>query len=750
LKKPEMDNREGALQDGVGVPASFIAALVDRASDIDSMLGAYREELTHRFRRKEDQIIIISELERLREWLLHSTPGRQGDALSLEIISRLEEHRAELIGSHRRKEDQAAVVSEIDRYREWLLASPVPAEGRGFTRYRTELEGQPGEPPPVILDNRYEVISRLKTKSHRGCLYKARDNRLRCITAIRKILLPVAARDELTWVERRFNDEANLLFNLHHGGLPKVTDFFTGPDPDTGEEACFLVMTFIEGRDMENLMHERNLLPLPEWEAVEYFRQILDILSFLNSRFPPIFYEDMTPSNVIVSGRTVPGEGENGTKSSPGRVFLLDFGIARIISCREEESDKATPPGDLYALAAIVYFLLTGKMIRIDPEKPVVPEPIRMINQRVSERLSRIVSEIMENFASGRHDSPDRIIELLEGRQKLDLGIRDVKPMLASFGVVKPASAQEQDEWKEGVGFALPDLPPPARLLQKDSLHKAVEEGSLSAVEELLQAGSEIDARDESGCAPLHLAVRNNHPRILKVLISAGADINAPDGAGATPLHLAAAAGSREMAEYLVNKGADVKVKDRDGQTALHLANAQGHAELAEILMEAWTRAIYADEPDRGGRGTGQGRGVSERTGSMTELHMAAREGSVERVQHLLTQGFYPDPRNDLGWTPLHEAVAGGHRETVELLLSKGSNPTLRDVYGRTPLDLARDSGYGEIEAALCELMGDGEEVSYMSEDIWLDGSYQKESALPAGREPLKLSIDDGPGGEGP
>ncbi|MHC9539635.1 MAG: protein kinase [Vulcanimicrobiota bacterium] len=46
-------------------------------------------------------------------------------------------------------------------------------------------------------------------------------------------------------------------------------------------------------------------------------RQIIDILSYLHSQMPPIIYRDMNPRNVMIS---------NGT------VFLVDFGIAKVLT----------------------------------------------------------------------------------------------------------------------------------------------------------------------------------------------------------------------------------------------------------------------------------------------------------------------------------------------------------------------------------------------------------------------------------
>ncbi len=90
-------------------------------------------------------------------------------------------------------------------------------------------------PGSDILDNfftiegRYEIISTIKTGAM-GCVYKARDNRLDTIVAVKKMKSFLTTPEEKNYSERRFKDEAQILSSLHHGGLPKVIDYFTAPD----------------------------------------------------------------------------------------------------------------------------------------------------------------------------------------------------------------------------------------------------------------------------------------------------------------------------------------------------------------------------------------------------------------------------------------------------------------------------------------------------------------------------------------
>ena len=56
------------------------------------------------------------------------------------------------------------------------------------------------------------------------------------------------------------------------------------------------------------------------------------------------------------------------------------------------------------------------------------------------------------------------------------------------------------------------------------------------------------------------------------MLIQAGADVNAREDCGYTPLHCACASGDSAMVKLLIENGADVNAVNHDGQTPLHFA----------------------------------------------------------------------------------------------------------------------------------------------------------------------------------
>jgi len=117
-------------------------------------------------------------------------------------------------------------------------------------------------------------------------------------------------------------------------------------------------------------------------------------------------------------------------------------------------------------------------------------------------------------------------------------------------------------------------------------LQATVASGDLQAVEDLLDKGADVNAKDEKGGITLHMAASKGHKDIAELLITRGADVNAESGRRSTPLHGAAKQGHKALAELLLAKGADVNAKNNEGETPLSMAEERGHREIIELLRK--------------------------------------------------------------------------------------------------------------------------------------------------------------------
>jgi hypothetical protein len=103
------------------------------------------------------------------------------------------------------------------------------------------------------------------------------------------------------------------------------------------------------------------------------------------------------------------------------------------------------------------------------------------------------------------------------------------------------------------VGCATTQQPEPQTAKAPDILIiEAVRKGNIEAVKQHLAAGSDVNAKDDSGWTPLHWAASKVHNKTAKLLIKEGADVNVVNIDGLSPLDYA----ENETFGFLIDHGA--------------------------------------------------------------------------------------------------------------------------------------------------------------------------------------------------
>jgi ankyrin repeat protein len=130
----------------------------------------------------------------------------------------------------------------------------------------------------------------------------------------------------------------------------------------------------------------------------------------------------------------------------------------------------------------------------------------------------------------------------------------------------------------------------------------------------------------------------------VKNLLEAGVNINAKNENGITALMLAATSGYGDIVELLLAQGADSKAKNNYGETAL------------EVTSDKKIKALLREH------------GQLTQIVSPTALCRAARMGDIIAVKNYLDKGGDINSNGQEGLTALIEASSSGEKDMVELL----------------------------------------------------------------------------------
>lgn len=233
-------------------------------------------------------------------------------------------------------------------------------------------------------------------------------------------------------------------------------------------------------------------------------------------------------------------------------------------------------------------------------------------------------------------------------------------------------------------------------------LREACDKGYEKVVKALLEAGANIEAKDEDDQTSLHHAANGGHPEAAKLLLEAGAKTEVHtkgsdtglilDNQGRTPLHLAAEQNNAEVVQILLAAEADVNALSTIEQNPLHriavCCDGDG-GKVVQILVEAGANIEAKDSM------------------GYTPLILAAG-GGLGEIKALLEAGADKDAVTINGYTPLHIAAHQGRVEVVKVLLAAGSDKDAKDYRGKTPFDFATERNSTHIVEILSSWSKEG------------------------------------------
>jgi serine/threonine protein kinase len=200
-----------------------------------------------------------------------------------------------------------------------------------------------------VIQGQYRVVD-LLGQGACGAVYLVKDERNPHNLCVLKEVMH-AVREE----RRGLPFDAATLKRLDHPTLPGIRRVFQGDNHDR----FYILMDYVEGNSLEVV---RQLMPgkrFSLYAAMTLMSPIMDAVSYLHRRHPPLVHGDIKPSNIILPGAGV---------ASPSK--LVDFGGGKNVyadataqehfRAPEHYSGKTSRRTDVYALGAIFYTLLTG------------------------------------------------------------------------------------------------------------------------------------------------------------------------------------------------------------------------------------------------------------------------------------------------------------------------------------------------------------------------------------------------------
>ena len=159
----------------------------------------------------------------------------------------------------------------------------------------------------LLLEGRYRVIRQLGEGGFGKTFEVSQNNTLK--------VLKVLTLDDPKAVSL-FQQEARVLSQLNHPGIPKAEVYFTFIPRNSQSPLHCLVMEKIEGLDLSQYMEQRDNRPIDEKLAILWLTQLANILNEVHKQ--NFFHRDIKASNIMLK--------------ADGNLALIDFGTAREVT----------------------------------------------------------------------------------------------------------------------------------------------------------------------------------------------------------------------------------------------------------------------------------------------------------------------------------------------------------------------------------------------------------------------------------
>lgn len=319
------------------------------------------------------------------------------------------------------------------------------------------------------INDRYE-IEKLIGEGGMANVYLANDTILDRKVAV-KVLRGDLAGDEK--FVRRFQREALSASSLSH---PNIVEIY-----DVGEDDgnFYIVMEYIEGKTLKQLIKKRGVLSLPE--TIDIMLQLLDALATAHDSY--IIHRDIKPQNIMIK--------------ESGLVKITDFGIAMALNSveltqtnsvmgsvhylpPEQASGKgSTIRSDIYSLGILMFEMLTGKMpfkgdsaveIALKHIKEPLPS-VREINPVVPQSVENIILKAAAKNPKNRYHNVREMEEDI--KTSLDAERQDEQKIVFKYPETDFSDTKTINVLKEEKKEPKPEKPVAKQITKEDKIENS-------------------------------------------------------------------------------------------------------------------------------------------------------------------------------------------------------------------------------------------------------------------------------------
>ena len=271
---------------------------------------------------------------------------------------------------------------------------------------------KPADLSGQIIGN-YHITSRLG-RGGMADVYKALHTELKVHRAVKFIRPEFVTSEDFV---ARFQKEAQAVAKLEHPNIVRIHDF------GNANNQFYMVMQFVEGLDLKNSLATTG--PLASDAAIDLIVPVANALTYAHER--DLIHRDIKPDNIMLGDK--------------GEPILMDFGIAKLLTentsltqtgvgigtpaymaPEQAQGQSITPATDVYALAVVLYELVTGRQpfsadtplaVMLKAISDPLPLP-RGINPAISEELQAVILKGTAKDPAARYQTASEFVDDLK------------------------------------------------------------------------------------------------------------------------------------------------------------------------------------------------------------------------------------------------------------------------------------------------------------------------------------------------